>query len=324
MTRDLITASRLKSARLCQRLHRYRYIDRVAPLHEPEALRFGTLMHGALEAWWSAPATDRLVAAVGWLSSQECDHYDRARALALMHGYDTRWSGERLEAIVVEGEFRARLINPETGAPSTRWDVGGKIDVIARDDDRRENVIVEHKTTSEEIEPGAPYWQRLRMDSQVSIYFDGAESLGYSVSRCVYDVIRKPALRPLKATPIESRKYTKDGHLYANQRAFDETVDEFFGRLIDDIAEQPARYFQRGDVVRLDTERAEATHDTWQIAGQIREAMRMERYPRNPDACERWGRTCEFFDVCTGSASLDDPTRFRRLPSAHPELSIVA
>ena len=36
--------------------------------------------------------------------------------------------------------------------------------------------------------------------------FDGAAALGHDVAGCLYDVICKPGLRPLKATPVEARK----------------------------------------------------------------------------------------------------------------------
>ncbi|HEX5659817.1 MAG TPA: hypothetical protein VFX59_21630, partial [Polyangiales bacterium] len=52
----------------------------------------------------------------------------------------------------------------------------------------------------------------------------------------------------------------------------------------------------------------------------IREAELANAHPRNPDSCQRFGRTCGYFDVCTGVASLDDPSRFTRVDNVHPEL----
>lgn len=83
----------------------------------------------------------------------------------------------------------------------------------------------------------------------------------------------------------------------------------------------PAGYYQRAEVVRLDAELEEAAFDIWQLGAQIREARVANRYPRNPDACVRYGRICPFFDVCTGAASLDDASRFQRLANVHPELA---
>ena len=59
----------------------------------------------------------------------------------------------------------------------------------------------------------------------------------------------------------------------------------------------------------------------WQSAVQMRDGIAANRHPRNPDACVRYGRTCEFFDVCTGGASLDDTTRFVRVENVHVELT---
>ena len=44
-----------------------------------------------------------------------------------------------------------------------------------------------------------------------------------------------------------------------------------------------------------------------------------EAWPRNPDACARYGRMCDLFDVCSGRAPIDDEIRFPR-GRAHPEL----
>lgn len=180
--------------------------------------------------------------------------------------------------------------------------------------------IVEHKTTSEDCEAGSPYWQRLRLDSQVSTYYRGARALGYDVRGCLYDVIRKPSLKPYKATPVESRKFKADGSLYANQRDRDETPDEYRTRLLEDIAAKPERYYVRGEVVRTADDEHAGAADAWMIAQSIREAERLGRFPRNVDACVRYGRTCDYFEVCTGTTSLDDRLRFRVAERAHEEL----
>jgi hypothetical protein len=53
----------------------------------------------------------------------------------------------------------------------------------------------------------------------------------------------------------------------------------------------------------------------------MREAELAQRHPRNPDACVRYGRTCEFFGVCTGESSLQDDQQYRRSARVHTELS---
>ena len=316
----LLTSSRLKDARACQRLHKHRYIDGYLPVEEAAPLRFGTMIHAALEAWWTTRPDDALTAALTAIPA-DAEPFDAAMARALMIGYDTRWGGQDYTVLAVEREFRVPLTNPATGAASRTWELGGKIDAVVQDAGGR-TLIVEHKTTSFDIEPGGEYFKRLRLDSQVSIYFEGARAAGYAVDACVYDVLRKPGLRPLKATPKESRKYTAKGYLYANQRDTDETPDQYFERLCAAIAEDPAKHYQRGDVVRLDAEMDEAMFDVWAIGRQIREAELAGRFPRNDDACVRYGRTCPFFAVCCGEASLDDAALYRKVEHVHPELGL--
>lgn len=317
----LLSNSRLKVARSCQREHFNKYVLGFRPLDEGEALRFGTLIHLGLEAWWKASG-DRLQAALDAISAvEDLDPFDRVKAEVMLHGYHFRWCDEPYEVLAVEAHFECELVNPTTGRPSQTWRLGGKLDVIVRCLRTGHVLIIEHKTSSEDITPGSPYWRRLRMDSQVSTYYEGAQALGYDVRGCLYDVLGKPGLRPLKATPVETRKYTKKGELYANQRAEDETPEEYRERLILDMTADPAGYFQRGDVVRLETEMAEALYDIWQTAQQIRESELAKRHPRNPDACQRYGRLCPYFEVCTGAASLEDPLLFTKSDDVHPELA---
>ena len=323
MSLDILTNSRLKAYRRCPRLHHLRYERGYLPAVDAETLRFGDLFHQGLEAWWLTAGDDRLADAIAAVRAVDSDPFDLVKAEELLLGYHVRWGSENYEVIGVEVEFRAPLCNPETGAASRTFQQGGKLDVLIRDE-RRRVLIVEHKTSSEEIGAGSIYWQRLRMDGQVSGYFDGAAALGHPAEACLYDVIKKPGIRPLKATPEESRKYTKGGLLYANQRESDETPDEYRARLRADIEEKPDAYYQRGEVVRLEADMAEHAFDIWQTGRLIRESQLAARAPRNPDGCFQYGRLCSFFDVCTGAASLDDTARFVRVNNPHTELSMEA
>jgi len=320
----VITQSEQRTFRRCAREHFYAYEQRYRPIEDAKTLRFGSLIHRGLEEYWRFIGRNPLPEAIEAMrSADDVDPFDFALASALLTAYDVRWFNDYHEVLEVEVEFKAPLINPKTGHPSKTFTLGGKLDAIVRAPDGL-IYLMEHKTSSEDISAGSNYWQRLRIDSQVSTYYEGARALGYEVAGCIYDVLGKPQLRPLKATPLESQRRTKDGRLYANQREFDETPDEFHARLIQHlITESPERYFQRGVVVRLEAEEREAAFDCWQTSRLIREAELVERYPRNADACPRYGRMCSYFPVCTGAASLEDPLRYRRLETAHEELSHV-
>lgn len=101
------------------------------------------------------------------------------------------------------------------------------------------------------------------------------------------------------------------GKLYANMRERDETPEEYRERVRADIGANPDRYYQRGEVVRLEEEEREAAADTWAIGEQIRTSQKTGRWRRNLDTCDSYGAFCSYFSVCTGEASISDPTRFR-------------
>lgn len=324
----VITKSRLATFCACQRLHHLQYNLGYRSLAPREHADFGTLIHVGLDAWWSAylPGGDTLLALPAALDAMAkyraaneiaVDDANAIKADTLMVGYDARWASAMAEwdVIGVEVEFVATI----SGRRKLR--VAGKLDKLVRKRSDGSIWFVEHKTSGADLRAGATYWQRLRMDPQVSIYFGGCRSLGHEPVGCLYDVIDRPDIRPLKATPPEKRKFTKDGRLYANQRAEDETLDEFRGRIGALVAESPDNYFARSEVVRLESELAESAADVEALAVQIRAGAREEIAPRNPNACFLYNRLCEFHDVCSGAASLDDDTRFRRAEKVHEELS---
>ena len=142
--------------------------------------------------------------------------------------------------------------------------------------------IVEHKTTSSPIEPGSPYWRQVvTCDPQVSMYLAAFPS-----AKVVYDVIRKPALRPLRAG-----------------KPNEETEDEYVARMVSAMAEEPERYFQRANVVRL-----EADHEAFERdVVDVRRLMRRGHVPRNTSSCFDFGRRCEYFGACFEGANLSGP-----------------
>lgn len=326
----LITNSRNSAFLTCQKLHQIKYIWGWRAIASEE-MEFGSIMHAGLEEWWKAymngDGANAFFAAIHGINAyvQKCETLDEsgvAKARIMMLAYDTRWSDEMsdLEVLAVEKEFKAPLPTP-TGKPAKGLFIAGKIDVIVRRRSTGQIFMIEHKTSGADLTPGSTYWQRLRTNSQISMYHEGAKTLGYTLDGCIYDVIVRPAQRPHKATPEALRKYTKEGRLYANQRAEDETMQGFTKRVEDAIAEDPNRYFARADIVRFENELQESRLDVYYVGCQIRDQLRTGIAPRNTSACHRYGSDCEFLDVCSGNASLEDDTRFTKSEELHPELS---
>jgi len=324
MNSNLITVSRMRDFNGCRRKHQIKYELGYRAAVPATAQSFGTLVHVGLETWWNTAANLQVALVAMREKSGECDAFEAAKAVVLLTGYDARWALEMadLEVLGVEVEFRSKIRNPETGYPCHDLEVAGKLDAIVRRRSTGRVWFVEHKTSSEDLSAGSTYWQRLRMDPQVSVYYEGMRALGHEPEGCIYDVLSKFGERPFKATPMDKRKYKKDGTLYANQRENDETVLEFSDRIAVKMAENPDTYFGRAEVVRTETELAESQKDTHATALMIRDGERLGRNPRNPGQCFTYGRVCEFFSLCCGMSNLDDETKFKKLDNVHPELCL--
>lgn len=341
----LLTHSEMVCFQRCPREHHYRYRLLRRAQSEGNALIFGKLIDECLQVWWEnfPSGRDRMLAK---LDAMQADEFDRAKARALLLGYDARWANEPYDVIAVQPTFRTSIVNPETGKASQTYELGGKLDVLVRDRNTSEIVIIETKTTSDDIAPTSAYWSTISaLDPQISTYYVGAReildklirekavevraipkraayqmSLNVGANRCVYDVIRKPQLRPLKATPVESRQYKKGGGLYANQREKDELPEEYFERIAQDILETPSKYYARGDVVRLEQDEIDHAQDVWHTARLIRENELLKRAPRFRGSCKRYGRLCSYFAVCSGSARIES---FPLVEEKHTELKEI-
>ena len=307
----------------CHRAYQLFYVQGKRPVVPSDALGFGTAMHALLEGVWGGSSSRAKWDGDGGPSFNTGDPYRDMTLKALYEGYLDRWErddDERFEKVAAEVYFEAPLMNPETGGISKTWVLAGKIDAIAREKASGKLYIIEHKTTSQDIGPGSDYWRRLAIDGQVSGYYVGAQANGYDVENCLYDVIRKPTIKPYKATPEDKRKYNKDGSLSKTCREFDETPEEWYHRLELDIIQRPDYYYARVEVARSADDLTDYLFDMWAVGREIADAQRLGRFSRNPQNCQSYGK-CEFFDVCSGCAGIDDVTLFRNAEDPNEELT---
>lgn len=260
-------ASEYRTYMRCPREHQLAYVSWRVPRERSEALTIGTEAHRFLEGWWrgdeSPPEPSSPV----------------ARACCL--GYAARWGRPTSYEWI-----RCELPWEET-IGGVRC--AGTFDVrCAERGGAGEQVIVEHKTTSSDIAPGASYWREVTTSNvQVSMYL-----AAFPKAKVLYDVIRKPALKRLEAN---------------TRRAVPESDDEYVARMLAAMAEDPDRYFQRFTVVRLESE-ADAFFGDLRL---VDERRRLPMQPRNPDACFSFGRRCGYYDVCWHGSSLADDAVFQ-------------
>lgn len=318
-----LTQSRRSAFRKCRRLHHIEYDLGIEPVRKADALRCGTLYHKGVEEFWHLVKKDPVsdlqllshAAAELMIAAVPNDQVDDvvADAYLLVQRYYRLWPDAReYDVVAVEVEHDAPLMNPDTGMTSKNWTLHGTVDLLLQDRSTGEVFLVEHKTTSDDVSPEAPYWQKLAMDTQLTQYIMLAESLsGKEVSRVIYDVARKPATQLLRATPPEKRKYRKDGGLYDSQRENDETVQEYIVRVAAKMDEEESKYFGRRVVARTAQQIYDGLADAWQDAKMIREAQNNGWHTRNPEACHQFG-TCAYWDHCAMGVDLHTSTLWRK------------
>jgi len=326
---SILTQTAIRTFRKCPRLYNYNYIQLYKPQIVTGPLQFGTVWHQIREVWWKAPSKMRMSLALTELSNiskdpdLELDEFILAKLMVMLRGYHERWADyiDSLMIVGVEVQFEIPLINPRTIRGSRIYTIQGKLDAVIREKDRL--WMVEEKTAGEDLKPESPYWRRLEIDPQCSIYFDAIKQI-YSEEPAgiMYFVNVKPQHKPLRETPDIIKKYKKGTNiLYAGQRAEAETAPEYAMRLSEAVAEDPERYYQMMHVSRLPQDIYESQIDVWDTAKAIREAEKSGVWLRNPDSCiHAFGSTCSFLPVCANRASISDTSLYRKSTEAHEEL----
>lgn len=358
--KQVLTQTAIRSFRKCPRFFEQYYEKLMRPTTVSDPLAFGTIWHELREVWWKAGEVnvaasqgmpeitihfqkseerDRIVPALNKFAQireslstrddgAEVDEFTLNKLLVMLRGYHERWNEyvNSLDVLGVEVPYEIPLVNPRTGKKSLTFIIQGKLDAVVREDGRL--WVVEEKTAGEMLTPESPYWRRLEVDPQCSLYYDAVErTYGEKPAGIMYFVNVKPQQKPLKATPIENRKYTKatakePSRLHANQRGEDETPSEYAVRLAKVVSESPERFYQMVRVARLESDIRESQIDVWDTAKAIREAKASGLWLRNPDACiHPFGSTCAFLPVCTHRASLDDVMLYRKAAAQHEELA---
>lgn len=332
--RRYLTSSSMTTYRQCPRLYQYVYDQERSGTEEQGSLRFGSVGHKGLEKFWLL-TRDRIskdemcerVAKETMKSAKEsgCPEAERFVAVSMMMGYIERWYDWSKEVVVidVEREFNVPLYKPDgSGSTAKNWNVAGKIDVVIRLADGR-LAVMEHKTSSAWVDQGSPYVKKLSMNNQISLYWMAMEALGQPCDVCLYDILIKPDMEPLKATPEDKKKHKKNtGELYKRQREKDETMEEFMDRTTKKIVSNLNGNYIHIEVNRLDGELQRFSEDAWHTAWEISDKLSRGHFPRNPDACFAYNRECAFVKACRGQADINDDTEFR-YRRAHSELETV-
>lgn len=331
---NLLTHSAGKRWNSCRRAYKYEYILGIRRAHSTEPLRVGSMWHLGVGLYESGSTIDDSDSALRQAYHQElCPPYlteeeyqvEEEKVVAMVRGHHHRFKDDAiLQTIAVEVAFRLPIINPETGRPTPSFEDAGKIDRIARLPDDT-IAIVERKTTSEQLDTTSNYWKALRNDAQISRYFRAARTIGHDVTKVIYDVVRKPAIRPKDVAKKDQAVANASGYYFGLKLTGPcpdhETPKMYGARLLADMQARPEFYFARVEIARLDSDIAEFQQDLWDTQKDIQQAKLNDRFPRNASACLE-PFTCPFIDVCAEIHANPEqvPSGFRRVTRLNEEL----
>lgn len=336
--RNLLTHSRMQTNKTCARKGYYRYELGLRRIRQAVPLRMGKAIHHGIELWETGAdnntaifeATAEYESLPVWCNTDETIAewlVEGEIVRRLLSGYFWRWDNDALEVVSAEETFIIPIINPDTGSPTPTFQFAGKWDGIVRMPDGR-LLVKETKTVGQDISPESDYWKRLQLDQQISGYMLAARKQGYDVQGVLYDVIRKPAIKPRKLTKAEQaslasthRWYGETIHLTTDVPDH-ETPAMYGARLTDDIGNRPDFYFARREIARLESDIDDFRRELWEQQLDLRQRQRTNRWYRNTSACLTMGR-CEYFDLCVNrfDPSQRMPDGFEIVECVHPELS---
>lgn len=238
------------------------------------------------------------------------DPFMSAKLCAMVTAYDAAWQGtwSKMELVAVEQELFAQCVNLDTGRKSRKYILKGYVDkfINLKGVGR---VLIDHKTSSEDIsDPNGIYWRRMDCDVQSTMYKELFLANGIVIDKIVWDVVKKPLIRPRKLTKEELKTLEADG-TYMGLNITDspgetESPQCFFARTLDWCITNSSNVFVRRDVVRSDQDVYQLNQNIWQQTRLLDFCDTKKCWPMSPGACFNYGRLCEYSDVCHLGADI--------------------
>ena len=332
-----LTHSSMATFATCRRKYYLRYVERLKPAVTPTALRLGGAYHHGLEVYANTGSRDEAIKAVrtnyselpDWAQDEESMfawQVECETVVALVDGWIWRWQDDGVVIAEAEKIYQLPIRNPSSSGVSRVHTHAGKRDQLVILPDGC-YALREFKTTSDDISPTSNYWKHLSIDPQISGYFESYAEEGIALDRVLYDVARKPGIRPRKLQKKEKDEVGQTGLWFGQPAEIveRETPQMYRARLSADIRERPDFYFARREITRLEGDQVEFRHDLWQTHQAIQQSERDNAWPRTgarTKACVGAYGACPFLELCSGGwePSQGVPDGFQRGNSAHPEL----
>jgi hypothetical protein len=327
--KGVLTFSALNTFRNCPRKYKHRYVDCLRPREKPDALSFGSVVHGGIELWYrSEPNENRLWSVLDYIDQQfplrAGDDDQKAAwnlARAMLTGYAARYETEDFEIVEVEKPFRGEIRNPDTGRPSQTFVMAGKADAIVERSDG--TYLLEHKTASS---IDASYLDKLWTDTQIALYSFYLRQLGYPIVGVIYNILLKSRLKQkageteaeYEARRMELAAKNKSGRSTA-KRQMPESDEEFLARLAEWYARPDA--FHREHIYLSEDRLAMLQEEVWEITQQYLDARRRGKWLLNTSNCFSYQRPCEYLPYCQSGFNPNVADNLYDIALPHEELT---
>ena len=223
------SATSITDFKYCPMLFFLRHVLRLRPIEEPTSFRMGTNWHKCLEILTDPQGgrdamIDHLNQAYATCPpSVELIDWEVERTVLLYSALGWQWyhQDDEIETIAREVHFNRQINN--------LYSRRGIIDRIIRRNGQLS--LGEYKSTSKPIDSGSLYWDRLRLDSQVTLYLIEArhaqlagelEQYGIAIddpliSGVLYDVWHKPTIKPKKLSMADTKKFVETSEYFGEK-----------------------------------------------------------------------------------------------------------
>lgn len=256
-----LSATSIATFKACPTQYRLRYVEGIKPNRETDSQRIGTNWHALHEVYRRTYAQseelpgltprahdDAFAAAIDHLNESyravpdwaDPDEWALERQILATSfaAYLWYYSGDGIETLAVEQEFVLPLHSPTVGLPLPMAEVVriGKMDRIRRFEG---NVgVQEYKSTTRSIDDGSDYWQKLRLDDQVSMYDLAFHDIPASVLTdwgvqpddilgvTLYDVWHKPTISRKDLTQGDTAAFVESGAYFGDTYAVEVVTAE--------------------------------------------------------------------------------------------------
>lgn len=310
MDKQILTYSALSNFLRCRMRYKYRYLDKLVPKEKADALRFGSVMHKALEQWHKEDASYLFRGNKSTKIIDDAFLYDPAKrhlwslASAMLWGYEDRYPTEGFEVIALEKTFELPIINPHSGKSSRTFTINGKVDGIVKQ--AGEFFVLEHKTTSS-LEFG--FLEKIWSDFQTRLYaYAIGKEMGVEISGVIYNVLVKAKLKQSEGETEDEylERYrdlcanNKNGRSTAKQK-MPESDEDYVGRLVEKYKD-PAM-FHREMLYFTNNQMDQLYEQIWELTQQLLDARRRRIHCRNTGACFNYNKACVYLPLCKSNDS---------------------